>query len=60
MSHHSKRPVTPMERALVYPVVGTVIGAWAGVFPLALDWDEPWQVIKAPLFSLLHSISSTK
>jgi len=34
---------TPVERALVYPVLGTLIGAWAGAFPLALDWDRPWQ-----------------
>ncbi|KII91834.1 hypothetical protein PLICRDRAFT_173632 [Plicaturopsis crispa FD-325 SS-3] len=33
----------PVERALVYPVLGTVIGCWAGAFPIPLDWEEPWQ-----------------
>ncbi|KAJ7201102.1 GPI biosynthesis protein family Pig-F-domain-containing protein, partial [Mycena pura] len=34
---------TPMERALLYPAVGTVLGAWVGAIPIALDWDRPWQ-----------------
>ncbi|RSH86998.1 hypothetical protein EHS25_003486 [Saitozyma podzolica] len=34
---------TPLERALVYPAVGTLIGAWIGAAPLPLDWDRPWQ-----------------
>jgi phosphatidylinositol glycan class F len=33
-----------MERALVYPIVGTLVGAWAGAIPIPLDWDRPWQV----------------
>jgi len=33
----------PVERALLYPAVGTVLGCWAGAFPIALDWDRPWQ-----------------
>lgn len=35
---------TPLERATVYPVFGSLIGAWVGVIPMALDWDRPWQV----------------
>ena len=34
----------PLERATVYPVCGTIVGAWCGVIPMALDWDRPWQV----------------
>ncbi|WWC65282.1 uncharacterized protein I303_107899 [Kwoniella dejecticola CBS 10117] len=37
------RPETPLERALVYPVAGTLLGAWCGVIPIPLDWDRPWQ-----------------
>ncbi|CAA7263338.1 unnamed protein product [Cyclocybe aegerita] len=33
----------PVERALVYPVCGTLFGCWLGVIPIALDWDRPWQ-----------------
>ncbi|KAF5351462.1 hypothetical protein D9757_012051 [Collybiopsis confluens] len=33
----------PIERAIVYPVVGAVLGSWLGVVPIALDWDRPWQ-----------------
>jgi len=33
----------PVERALVYPAVGTFIGCWIGIIPIALDWDRPWQ-----------------
>ncbi|KAF5339171.1 hypothetical protein D9611_011148 [Ephemerocybe angulata] len=36
-------PRNTVERALVYPAVGTVLGAWAGIIPTALDWDRPWQ-----------------
>ncbi|KAF8153303.1 GPI biosynthesis protein family Pig-F-domain-containing protein [Crassisporium funariophilum] len=32
-----------VERALVYPAVGTVVGCWVGIIPIALDWDRPWQ-----------------
>ncbi|KAL0945923.1 hypothetical protein HGRIS_012204 [Hohenbuehelia grisea] len=32
-----------VERALVFPAIGALIGAWLGVFPIALDWDRPWQ-----------------
>ncbi|KAJ9117759.1 hypothetical protein QFC20_000037 [Naganishia adeliensis] len=62
-------PETQLERATVYPVVGTVIGAWWGVIPLALDWDRPWQTYPLPptftsligfivggLASFMHSI----
>jgi len=34
-----------VERALVYPAVGTLFGCWLGIIPIALDWDRPWQVI---------------
>lgn len=34
----------PLERAVVYPVLLTILGAWLGAFPIALDWDRPWQV----------------
>ncbi|KAF9556077.1 hypothetical protein CPC08DRAFT_737179 [Agrocybe pediades] len=33
----------PIERTLVYSALGTVIGCWLGVIPIALDWDRPWQ-----------------
>ncbi|TFY78262.1 hypothetical protein EWM64_g5752 [Hericium alpestre] len=36
-------PRSAPERALVYPYVGTFLGAWAGVIPIGLDWDRPWQ-----------------
>ncbi|KAL1948400.1 hypothetical protein VTO73DRAFT_12475 [Trametes versicolor] len=36
-------PRTPVERALVYPAVGAVIGCWAGAIPIGLDWERPWQ-----------------
>ncbi|KAI5453742.1 Glycosylphosphatidylinositol (GPI) anchor assembly protein [Naganishia albida] len=62
-------PETQLERATVYPVVGTVLGAWCGVIPLAFDWDRPWQTYPLPpaatsilgfilggLASFLHSI----
>lgn len=32
-----------VERAVVYPVIGTMVGCWTGVIPIALDWDRPWQ-----------------
>lgn len=34
---------SPYERALVYPPLGALAGAWLGALPLALDWDRPWQ-----------------
>jgi len=34
---------TDLERILVYPAIGALIGAWAGAAPIALDWDRPWQ-----------------
>jgi len=36
-------PKTPVERAMVYPIVGVALGSWTGAFPIALDWDRPWQ-----------------
>ncbi|KAJ7056866.1 GPI biosynthesis protein family Pig-F-domain-containing protein [Mycena amicta] len=32
-----------VERAILYPSVGTVLGSWLGAIPIALDWDRPWQ-----------------
>ncbi|TFK32408.1 GPI biosynthesis protein family Pig-F-domain-containing protein [Crucibulum laeve] len=32
-----------IERAIVYPVIGTAVGCWIGIIPIALDWDRPWQ-----------------
>ncbi|KIK48506.1 hypothetical protein CY34DRAFT_797987 [Suillus luteus UH-Slu-Lm8-n1] len=44
-------PRNPIERALVYPAVATLLGAWLGALPIALDWDRPWQVWPlTPLF----------
>ncbi|KAF7319595.1 hypothetical protein HMN09_00299600 [Mycena chlorophos] len=34
---------SPVERAILYPALGTVVGSWLGVIPIALDWDRPWQ-----------------
>ncbi|KAJ7639766.1 GPI biosynthesis protein family Pig-F-domain-containing protein [Mycena polygramma] len=34
---------SPVERAMLYPAVGTIVGCWLGVIPIALDWDRPWQ-----------------
>ncbi|PSS34220.1 hypothetical protein PHLCEN_2v1730 [Hermanssonia centrifuga] len=36
-------PRSPIERALVYPTIGTFLGCWGGVIPIGLDWDRPWQ-----------------
>ncbi|TBU25709.1 GPI biosynthesis protein family Pig-F-domain-containing protein [Dichomitus squalens] len=36
-------PRTAVERALVYPAIGTVTGAWLGAVPIGLDWERPWQ-----------------
>ncbi|KAF9452115.1 hypothetical protein P691DRAFT_661617 [Macrolepiota fuliginosa MF-IS2] len=34
---------SPIERALVYPALGSIVFAWLGIIPIALDWDRPWQ-----------------
>lgn len=36
-------PRSPVERAIVYPAVGTFLGTWVGVIPIGLDWERPWQ-----------------
>ncbi|KAF7986121.1 hypothetical protein HWV62_41565 [Athelia sp. TMB] len=36
-------PQTPAERAMVYSAVGATLGSWTGAFPIALDWERPWQ-----------------
>ncbi|KAJ3831781.1 GPI biosynthesis protein family Pig-F-domain-containing protein [Lentinula raphanica] len=33
----------PIERAIVYPAFGAILGSWLGAIPIALDWDRPWQ-----------------
>lgn len=35
---------TPLERAILYPAVGAVAGAWLGSVAFPLDWERPWQV----------------
>jgi phosphatidylinositol glycan class F len=35
---------TPLERALLYPAVGAIMGAWLGSVVYPLDWERPWQV----------------
>ncbi|KAI0342377.1 hypothetical protein BDW22DRAFT_1429219 [Trametopsis cervina] len=37
-------PRNPIERSLVYPTIGALLGCWAGVIPIGLDWERPWQV----------------
>ncbi|KAG9123980.1 hypothetical protein FRC07_013305 [Ceratobasidium sp. 392] len=34
---------SPVDRAVVFPAVGSVIGCWLGALPMPLDWDRPWQ-----------------
>ncbi|EIW79785.1 hypothetical protein CONPUDRAFT_144940 [Coniophora puteana RWD-64-598 SS2] len=41
-------PRNAIERAMVYPSIGTLVGCWFGVIPLALDWDRPWQAWPLP------------
>ena len=48
-----------MERALVYPAIGTLFGCWLGIVPIALDWDRPWQVI-APTLVVFIKLKSTR
>jgi len=35
---------TPLERAILYPVIGAVAGALLGSLASPLDWERPWQV----------------
>jgi len=37
------RPRTAIERAMVYPAIGAMLGCWSGAIPIGLDWDRPWQ-----------------
>lgn len=39
---------TPLDRALLHPSLLTLLGAWAGAYALALDWDRPWQAYPLP------------
>ncbi|KAG8711608.1 hypothetical protein FRC11_002351 [Ceratobasidium sp. 423] len=34
---------SPVDRAVVFPAIGAVLGCWLGVLPMPLDWDRPWQ-----------------
>ncbi|KAG8785371.1 hypothetical protein FRC12_017681 [Ceratobasidium sp. 428] len=34
---------SPVDRAVVFPVVGAIVGCWLGALPMPLDWDRPWQ-----------------
>ena len=38
---------------MVYSAVGAVLGSWTGAFPIALDWERPWQV-SLSLLNLCH------
>ncbi|KAB5588875.1 GPI biosynthesis family Pig-F protein [Ceratobasidium theobromae] len=34
---------SPIDRAVVFPSIGAIIGCWLGALPMPLDWDRPWQ-----------------
>ncbi|CAE6504421.1 unnamed protein product [Rhizoctonia solani] len=34
---------SPVDRAIVFPAIGAIIGCWLGALPMPLDWDRPWQ-----------------
>ncbi|QRV84892.1 GPI biosynthesis family Pig-F protein [Ceratobasidium sp. AG-Ba] len=34
---------SPVDRAVVFPALGAIIGCWLGALPMPLDWDRPWQ-----------------
>ncbi|CEL54890.1 Glycosylphosphatidylinositol anchor biosynthesis protein 11 OS=Yarrowia lipolytica (strain CLIB 122 / E 150) GN=GPI11 PE=3 SV=1 [Rhizoctonia solani AG-1 IB] len=34
---------SPVDRAIVFPAIGAIVGCWLGVLPMPLDWDRPWQ-----------------
>lgn len=38
------RAMSVWDTCLQITVACTLIGAWAGAFPIPLDWDRPWQV----------------
>lgn len=39
---------------MVHSTIGAILGTWAGVIPLALDWDRPWQAYPlTPAFGML-------
>lgn len=43
ISELSNSPQTPPSTALLFPSISTLVFAWLGTIPLALDWDRPWQ-----------------
>ncbi|KAG8857064.1 hypothetical protein FRB96_005994 [Tulasnella sp. 330] len=52
---------THLDRALVYPILGTLVGCWLGAIPLPLDWDRPWQawpLVPAYMAILGHIVGS--
>jgi phosphatidylinositol glycan class F len=49
---HKPLATSSAETHLLYSSGGAILGAWVGAFPIALDWDRPWQV------SCTHSESS--
>lgn len=42
--------VDTKERWLLGTVVGGVLGAWGGVWPIPLDWEVWWQAWPIPCF----------
>lgn len=50
------RSESALERAIVYPMAGALVGAWVGAVPLALDWDRPWQVSESERGGGRHSL----
>jgi hypothetical protein len=36
-------PQSEIDVAILHPALGTLIGAWAGMIPLGLDWERAWQ-----------------
>ncbi|QRV98935.1 GPI biosynthesis family Pig-F protein [Ceratobasidium sp. AG-Ba] len=34
---------SPVDRAVVFPALGAIVGCWLGALPMPLDWDRPWQ-----------------
>jgi len=37
-------PRVPATSTLI--IISTLLGSWLGAFVVALDWEEPWQVIE--------------
>ena len=39
-----------VERRIRFGFYGAALGAWAGVFPIPLDWDQPWQAFPITIY----------